>query len=110
VDSYHATKRGVSLQEFKRRDAIVRELAAECKVKVGDTCFPIKAADYELYGAFIVSSLATSYMDMGANETWPDKGDNPLILSIRPLKTRGSVMFCTTNWVVAKNPHVMVEC
>lgn len=110
VDLYHASKRDVSVTEFNRRDRVIKKLADGCKLKVGDTCYPVKLKDYEQHGAFIVGAIATSYKDMGADEKWPLSGDNPLIVSLRPLKAKGSLMFCTTNWIVAKNPHLVLEC
>lgn len=108
-DYWESTKRKISVTEYQRRESIVRKEANNCKLRVGDTCYPVELSDYVEHGAMVVSSIVQHYKDFGYDEDWPES-DNPFILSLKPLTKKGSVMFSTANWVVAKNPHLMVEC
>ncbi|MDE3022289.1 MAG: hypothetical protein KGI54_10550 [Pseudomonadota bacterium] len=108
-DIWESNKRKITLEEYRRRDTIVRKYASECKLKVGDTCYPVELSDYVEHGAMLITSIVQHYKDFGFSEEWPDN-DNPFLISLKSLTNKGAVMFCTTNWVVAKNPHLMVEC
>jgi len=101
----HARK--ITVAEFVRRDDLVKKLSTECPLQTGDTAYPANKKGYEEYGAVIVVGITRSYKDFANDTTWP-KNDNPMIVTFAPMNDRKSHVFCTSNYLVKKNPHMAV--
>jgi hypothetical protein len=103
-----AKARNISVEEYVRRDKIVQKLATECPYQTGDTAYPSFKKDYMLYGAVLIVGVTRSYKDFSHDHDWP-KNDNPMIVTFAPLNDRKQHIFCTTNYLVKKNPY-LVTC
>lgn len=106
-DYKNAKEAGVSVQEFVRRDSLIKQLATEFPIQTGDTAFPTIKKDYEQYGPCMVFGICRSYKDFGFKSKWP-KNDNPMIVTFAPVKLKGQHIWCTTNYLTKKNPHLVV--
>jgi hypothetical protein len=84
---------------------IVQELYATVKLKAGDTAYPVHASGYAKYGASIVIGVCKTYKDFGTDGVWND--DNPMIITFSPLKKREEHIFCTADYLVHRNPHII---
>ena len=100
-----AEAKGITVPEYLRRDKIVQELYATVKLKAGDTAFPVNASGYAKYGASIVIGVCKTYKDFGTDGVWND--DNPMIITFSPLKKREEHIFCTADYLVHRNPHLI---
>lgn len=100
----NARIRNITPSEWRRRDNIIVKEYSKFTGKCGDTVYPIAAADYERYGAFIVRGVCGSYKDFPIEE-WPDS-DCPMILHIVTVKYPQEILNATVSWVTRKNPHV----
>lgn len=100
-----ATLRGISPEEYVRRNRIVEQLANDFKMQTGDTCYPITASDYEKYGACMVVGITRTYKEIPPTEPWR-KGDNPFLIQFKPSTDRNQVHMCTTNYLSKTNPHL----
>lgn len=105
IEVAQATQRGITPAEYVRRDQLVKSLVLECEYKSGDTAYPCHKKDYEKYGAVFIIGLTRSYKDFETNHVWP-KNDNPMIVTFAPLNDRGTHIFCTTNFLQHRNPHL----
>lgn len=84
-------------QEARRRDNIIKQLVKDCPYQAGDIVGVNSDAGKSLYGNKIqVIRIAQNYVQLGAKE-WPEKGDNPLIVSASNGK---ETFFCTTNYLI----------
>lgn len=88
----------VMFEEAKRRNKIVKEAAAKCPFKVGDTCIPRNKKDYEEYGSLVIEQICTSYAQYGKEVSW---NDDPLIITALSQKT-GSRLFCNISYLLTK--------
>ena len=100
-----ADAKNISIHEYMRRDKIVQELYATVKLKAGDTAYPIPASGYAKYGAVMVIGVCKTYKDFGTDGHWND--DNPMIITFSPIKKRDEHIFCTADYLVHRNPHIM---
>lgn len=89
-----ATKLKITNEEYKRRDAIVREKYKECPHYVGHTVYPKTDEGMTKYGKCTVTALVSSYYDYGPD--WP-KNDNPLIMHFIS-EENGQAAFATVNY------------
>lgn len=94
----------ISPEEWRKRNAIIVEEAHNFFAKVGDTVYPSEKTDYEKFGAFIVIGICHSYKDFGDTE-WP-KSDNPLIVQIRQIDGKKTVLNATPSWLIKRNVHL----
>lgn len=108
MDYQQAQSRKITPSEFVRRDNIVRAMFRDCQWRPGDTGFPINKKDYEKSGVFVVIGVMTTYRDTSYDHDWP-KNDNPMIVTIKSLKDAATIFFCTPEWIVKKNPHLLLE-
>jgi hypothetical protein len=102
-----ATARGISVEEFRRRDQVVKALAATVEVQLYGHGFPRNKAEYNKIGEVVVTGITRSYADFARNEEWKD--DNPMIVSFYALKDKSKNYFCTASYLVKENLHVQVE-
>jgi hypothetical protein len=103
-----ATLRGITPEEFVRRNSIVQALASKVPLRPGDTAYPDNKKGYQQYGACMVVGVCRSYKDFSIDDDWPEN-DCPMIVTFAPLNNRGSHIHCTYHYLVPKNPH-LVTC
>lgn len=88
-------------EEAKRRDQIVRNLAAKLNYGPGDTVTPSTKEAAEQYGEDIrVVKICDTYGKFGKDERWPDS-DNPMIVHAWSDKLNQSLV-CTVGFLVKK--------
>lgn len=105
-DQAAADARGITLQEYLRRDAIVRDLAKQVEVSVYNTGYPKAKREYDSLGEVLVTGICKTYADFSKTDEWKD--DNPMIVSFYPLKNKSKNYFCTATYLVKENPHVEI--
>jgi hypothetical protein len=89
------------LQESLRRDAIIKDLAASCKYKVGDVVKPTDPDSVKVYGSEVyVEAICDSYTKMGVKEIWPPS-DCPMIVTAWSEKTK-TRFICTPLYLSPK--------
>lgn len=105
-EEHQAKVRGISPEEFVRRNSIVQGLAAQVRLRAGDTAYPESKAGYQKYGACMVIGVCHSYKDFSFDDAWP-ANDCPMIITFTPLNKRDEHIHCTHHYLVAKNPHLI---
>ena len=100
-----AAMRGITAEEYRRRDDIVREQSNQVKLQTGDTAYPHNAEGLEKYGACIVIGITRSYKEFPVAEKWK-KNDMPFVVSFRPLTgpDKESIILCTHQYLVKTKP------
>lgn len=100
-----ASLRGISAEEYRRRDDIVREQSNLIKLQTGDTAYPHSKEGLEKYGACIVLNITRSYKEMPVTEKWK-KNDMPFVMSFKPLTgpDKDSVILCTHQYLIKNKP------
>lgn len=91
----------INVNEWYRRDAIIRELYKNCPYAIGDVCIPVDPKGIVKYGEVKVQEIMKSYMEVQKGDEWP-KNDNPFVVTAVPLnkETHGtSIFLCTTNYL-----------
>lgn len=105
-----ARARGISVEEFTRRDEIVKELAKTVEVSLYGHGFPKAKKEFDTLGEVVVTGICRTYADFSKAEGWPDN-DNPMIVSFYALKDKSKNYFCTANYLVKENLHAeIVTC
>jgi hypothetical protein len=102
-----AKARGISVEEFVRRDNIVKELAKAVEVELYGHGFPKNKKEYDSVGEVIVTGICKTYADFSRSEEWKD--DNPMIVSFYPVKNKNKSYFCTANYLTKENLHLVIE-
>ena len=106
VGSYHlteeqrATKRGLSVEEYRHRVAVVSKAQAGFHHFCTDIMWPVKIADAIEHGKVMIRGIVRHYDDYGDVE-WHEP---PFILSVSPLKEQSKIINCTANWVTKTEP------
>jgi hypothetical protein len=103
---HQAKVRGITPEEYVRRNNIVQGLSAQVRLRPGDTAYPESKAGYQKYGACLVIGVCHSYKDFSFDDKWPDN-DCPYVVTFTPLGNREIHMHCTHHYLVAKNPHIL---
>lgn len=93
---------GLTLEEYERRDRIVREAERACPYKVGDTIFSSYPQIHQAHGGFIILGIAKTYEDV-KHDTWSNN-KAPQILTLRALKSQ-TKFTSTTEDFQRLNPH-----
>lgn len=93
-----ASKKGLTVEEWMRRDGIVSQLARNSPFKVNDRFYPATLEDYEKYGECVVKYLAHTLQAV-EQDVWPSH-DNPMVITASPLdEDHNHIQFnCTTNY------------
>lgn len=99
-----ALERGITADEYLRRDTIIKSLVEACLFAVGQVGYPYKKKDYEKFGALRVRYFTNSLDQLPKDEVWPTS-DNPLIMSCERVDG-GGVVTCTTNFLTMSNLHL----
>lgn len=102
---HQASQRNITVEEYRRRDRIVKDEAGKANILVGERCYPVTKKDYEKYGALVVLGVCRLYSDFAIDDEWP-KNDNPFIYTLAPMEDRTKSFFCTRNWVTKNNNHL----
>lgn len=95
TETERATKRGLSLLEYRARVQAVQVAKNLCPFKVGDTCVPFTEAEREKWGTMYISSICTHFDDYG-DVKWENP---PLILQLSPLNDRTTHISANVGWV-----------
>ena len=101
-----AQARGITPEEFVRRNNIVQTLASRVALRPGDTAYPDSKAGYQKYGACMVIGVCRSYKDFAFDDNWPEN-DCPYVITFAPMNDRGSHIHCTYHYLVHRNPHIL---
>ena len=83
INAAHA--RGITIEEFLRRDAIVKEQAAKCPYKVGDLVYPHSLALTHKYGMCKVRGIVSVYLALPPSEPWPES-DLPFLVHAHSMR------------------------
>jgi hypothetical protein len=102
VDQFYATKKGLTLEEFRRRDAIVREEARLVTYFKGDVMYPFSHKEYVEKGKCRIQGIYRTYGEMESDE-WPAH-DKPYIVTAHRMDTPGEVFFTTGGYFVRHVP------
>ena len=86
-DTALAKARGISVEEFKRRDDIVKEAAKTVEVDLYGHGFPRNKKEYDSVGEVVVTGICKTYADFSRTEKWSDN-DNPMIVSFYALNNK----------------------
>lgn len=99
----NAGKRKITVDEWHRRNKIVKELFAECDVKQGLSYLPKAQSAIHQYGVCKVEKLFRNYWDFPIHEEWP-KDDHPYIITVSPERgtKNGGLILCTNKWLDPK--------
>ena len=94
--SAKATKMGLTIAEYHRRNHLIAKAAQDCGVHWGMVVRPSSEEDFARLGPCKIIGVVR-HIDQYGEVEW---NDNPYILSIKPEKEDQSVVNCTHNWVV----------
>lgn len=97
-----ASNCGLTLDEYERRDRVVRAASNECSFQVGDTVFSPYPNIHDTHGGFLIIGVARTYEDL-KNSKWPED-NRPRILTLRSLKTQKTVIAVSEEFQ-RLNPH-----
>lgn len=107
-ETTEAKKKGVTLEEYKRRNDIVRKMWNDCPYRPGAKLWPSNPDKAAIYGEVNVTMICYSYSQMD-NDKWPEN-DNPLIVhATANMNGHKYNFFCTTNFLQEKNPLIKKE-
>lgn len=96
-----AKRQGCTVEEWLRRDAIVKAHFKECPYNTSDKVWPTTNDKIDQYGEVQIDTICYTYAQMDKDK-WPSN-DNPLIVTARSLKNNYS-FFCTTNFLTKEEP------
>jgi hypothetical protein len=85
-----AESKGVTQEEFDRRNAIIQKLVAQCPYKQYDLVVDAKGTQYR------VTSICNSYLLMGNDEPWREY---PFLVTLRNQTAPNNISTCTINYV-----------
>lgn len=110
-DEYYAKKRGCTVEEFIRRDNIIRAKAKEIKYFLNASRYPFKWEEYEKKGKCRILRIDKNYAEY--DQDWPENGDGPLYLvEAMSEKNKFQVFRATPGFFVEnppKKPEEIVE-
>lgn len=99
-----AAKQKCTVEEWLRRDNIVRDMYKKCTYKPGDKMWPNTLAKCAQYGEVVVDNICYTYAQM-EEDSWPKNGeDNPLIVLAHTQDERNYCFFCTVNFLQPHKP------
>jgi hypothetical protein len=106
-----AVLRGISAEEYVRRNKLVIEATRSCKLRVGDTGYPVNKTGMTKYGPAKVTALCWSYKDFELDHKWPEK-DSPLfVVNAVSVRDPSQVFVCTADYLSSTNAfETQEEC
>jgi hypothetical protein len=99
-----AEMRGITPEEYVRRDNIVKRLSSLVQLRAGDTCYPSNKDGYAKYGCCFVVGVCRSYKDFSADSKWP-KNDTPMVVTFASSLHPNQHMICTHHYMERRNLH-----
>lgn len=95
-----ATKLGITLDEYAKRDKAIREEFSRCPFSVGEIVAPRNQENYRLYGECRIIGITQNYFEYGGLD---DEWDKVLRIitfeSVNPLpEQQNKVYHGTVNW------------
>lgn len=102
-NKHQAHKKGVSIEEFVRRDKIVRDAAKGANyLRDGDVVYPHNKEEYAKYGKLVITYVLRSYADYEL-ERWDEKSA-AMVIGARPERGSNGDIVCTSGYVSRKEP------
>lgn len=95
-----AKKRNISVEEYRRRVAVVQRAFKECPFYAGDVVWPKDPKEAEALGECRIVRIASHYDSMDG-EDW---NEAPLILHMKPMKESTEIFFCNVPFVQKTSP------
>ena len=100
---HQGKKRGISAEEFKRRDAIVRAEYQKAFYRKGDVVYPHTWEEYQKRGKCVIDGLYSSYSQFEDDDVWP-KSDLPMIVNAHPVDDVKNTIVATANFFTSIEP------
>lgn len=104
-----SSKKGITVSEWKRADAIIKTQAAICKVRAGETFYPPNLEDYLKYGKCMVIGVDRDLVSIQKWDSivWDDDMRTPYIIHARTTeKTPVQFFTCTANYPAFQPPII----
>ncbi len=102
-NKYQAGRKNVSVEEFVRRDVIIREAAKGTEyLRDGDVVYPHSKEANAKYGKITITYVLRSYADY-QNEPWSEKSA-AMVVGARPERGSNGDIVCTAQYVSRKEP------
>lgn len=100
-----ASKRNLTVEEYRSRVAIVNRANLLCGFKVGDEVVPKNENDEAKYGRFIITGIVKHFDDYG-DVDWTDP---PMILQLEPVNKTIDAMTASIPWVKPYRPVLTLD-
>jgi hypothetical protein len=92
-----ATKRGITVAEFWRRDRAVKSMMSTCTLAVGKTYRPKDDKDFATYGNCEIKEICWNYFQCSDHDKWPED-DEPFTITFTAEKTPTKVILAVPWW------------
>mgnify|MGYP001470795469 CR=1 FL=1 len=100
-----ASKRKLTVEEYRNRVAIVNRANLMCGFKQGDLVSPAREQDEAKYGHFRIVGIVKHFDDYGD----VDWSDPPMILQLEPMDGKGEAMTASVPWVKPYRPVLTID-
>ncbi len=102
-NKHQAQKKNLSVEEFVRRDKLVRDAAKGTHaLRVGDIVYPHSKAEYEKFGKLTITYVIRSYSEY-ENEDWNERKVDMVIGANTEMGTMSAIV-CTPTYISHKEP------
>ena len=102
-EEFQAKRRGIDLDEYRRRDALIRNAVKDIKYKVGDLVFPYTVEEYEKKGKCRILHIATNYSMLEKDYKWIE-GQMPFLVQAQASTTEYSTFLATPGFFRTEEP------
>jgi len=110
TERIRAAKKGLSIEDYRARVAVVMKEQSGSYLQVGDTVWPIYAKDVKKMGQCIITGFCRHFDDYGE----VDWNDPPFLLSVQSLADKSKSIQCSVGWVTKTRPlnieEIINEC
>lgn len=94
---FMAKKKGVTVEEYMRRDAIVKQQLEKLNYREGDSVYPYSKTGYDKYGMCKIKGIYRTYASM--EDDWPTQNmDIPFLVTAHPVMRPQEVFFATVGY------------
>lgn len=100
-----ASKRNLTVEEYRKRVDVVRKANLLCGFKVQDLVAPAKEQDEAKYGHFRIIGIVKHFDDYG-DVDWTDP---PMILQLESIDGKSEGMTASLPWVKAYRPTLTLN-
>lgn len=102
LTEFYAKRKNISVEEYKRRDAIVKAEAQKVAYMKGDLVYPYRKKLYADKGMVKVLGIYRSYSDFETSD-WP-KDDHAFIITGQWVDNPNESLFCTGGYLSIQEP------